>query len=60
MMLALGAGNTIGFTGYFIGGGTSPFNSILGKGSDQILAARLVNTAGEVIVADEAKETELL
>ncbi|KAK8007639.1 hypothetical protein PG989_001629 [Apiospora arundinis] len=57
---ALGNGNTVGAIPYFLGGGSSVTNSITGYGSDQIVAARVINAKGRLIEVDEEKEPDLL
>ncbi|KAK7990904.1 FAD binding domain-containing protein [Apiospora arundinis] len=57
---ALGNGNTVGAIPYFLGGGSSVTNSITGYGSDQIVAARMIDAKGRLTEVDEEKEPDLL
>ncbi|KAI0102015.1 hypothetical protein GGR51DRAFT_528291 [Nemania sp. FL0031] len=57
---ALGNGNTVGAIPYFLGGGASITTSITGYGSDQILAARMVDATGNIINVTEEDEPDLL
>ncbi|KAH6652294.1 hypothetical protein BKA67DRAFT_626979, partial [Truncatella angustata] len=57
---ALGNGNTVGAIPYFLGGGASVTTSITGYGSDQILAARMIDAEGNLVEVTEEKEPDLL
>lgn len=57
---ALGNGNTVGAIPYFLGGGSSVTNSITGYGSDQIVAARMVDAKGRLVEVTENQEPDLL
>ncbi|KAI1207303.1 uncharacterized protein F4807DRAFT_183671 [Annulohypoxylon truncatum] len=57
---ALGNGNTVGAIPYFLGGGASITTSITGFGSDQIIAARMIDAKGNIIVVTEETEPDLL
>ncbi|KAK8108728.1 FAD binding domain-containing protein [Apiospora sp. TS-2023a] len=57
---ALGNGNTVGAIPYFLGGGSSVTNSITGYGSDQIVAARMIDAKGRLVEVTEDKEPDLL
>lgn len=45
---------------YFLGGGASITTSITGFGSDQIIAARMIDARGDVVVVTEEAEPDLL
>ncbi|KAI1850462.1 hypothetical protein JX265_013424 [Neoarthrinium moseri] len=57
---ALGNGNTVGAIPYFLGGGASVTTSITGFGSDQILAARMIDAKGDLVQVTDEKEPDLL
>ncbi|KAK8022292.1 FAD binding domain-containing protein [Apiospora rasikravindrae] len=57
---ALGNGNTVGAIPYFLGGGSSITNSITGYGSDQIIAARMIDAKGRLVEVNEEEEPGLL
>ncbi|KAI1124901.1 hypothetical protein F5Y10DRAFT_248289 [Nemania abortiva] len=57
---ALGNGNTVGAIPYFLGGGASITTSITGYGSDQILAARMIDATGSIINVTDEDEPDLL
>ncbi|KAK8092005.1 hypothetical protein PG997_002366 [Apiospora hydei] len=57
---ALGNGNTVGAIPYFLGGGSSVTNSITGYGSDQVIAARMIDAKGRLVEVTEEKEPDLL
>ncbi|KAI9717577.1 MAG: hypothetical protein M1828_007138 [Chrysothrix sp. TS-e1954] len=57
---ALGNGNAIGAIPYFLNGGNSPLNSLVGCGSDQIISARMITADGRLIEANEASNASLL
>ncbi|KAI0538642.1 hypothetical protein GGR58DRAFT_525915 [Xylaria digitata] len=57
---ALGNGNTVGAIPYFIGGGASITTSITGYGSDQVLAARMIDVTGNIVNVTEEDEPDLL
>lgn len=59
-MLALGNGNTVGAIPYFLGGGASVTTSITGYGSDQILAARIIDAKGDLVNVTAETEPDLL
>lgn len=57
---ALGNGNGVGVIAFMLNGGVSVTNQITGYGSDQILAARLINAQGELVEVDERNHPDLL
>ncbi|KAI1088778.1 hypothetical protein F5B19DRAFT_505270 [Rostrohypoxylon terebratum] len=57
---ALGNGNTVGAIPYFLGGGASITTSITGYGSDQIIAARMIDARGKLVEVTEETEPDLL
>ncbi|KAI1819812.1 hypothetical protein F4861DRAFT_543576 [Xylaria intraflava] len=57
---ALGNGGTIGAIPYFLGGGASIVSSITGYGSDQILAAKMIDATGKVVNVTKDDEPDLL
>ncbi|KAJ7097076.1 hypothetical protein B0H15DRAFT_824714 [Mycena belliarum] len=59
LCLPLGSANTAGVVPMALGGGLSGFASICGCTSDNILSARLVTAAGELVVVSETSHTDL-
>ncbi|KAK7743250.1 hypothetical protein SLS53_004335 [Cytospora paraplurivora] len=57
---ALGNGTQIGAIPYFLNGGVSITTSLTGYGSDQILAARLIDAQGNLVEVTQEKEPDLL
>ncbi|KAI1288525.1 hypothetical protein F5Y03DRAFT_401742 [Xylaria venustula] len=57
---ALGNSNTVSAIPYFLGGGASITTSVTGYGSDQILAARMIDAAGNIVEVTEEGEPDLL
>ncbi|KAI8623538.1 hypothetical protein F5Y19DRAFT_481571 [Xylariaceae sp. FL1651] len=56
----LGTDNSIRAIPYFLSGGISITNSITGYGSDQILSARMISAAGDIVEVTEDGQPELL
>ncbi|RDA89836.1 hypothetical protein CP533_6947 [Ophiocordyceps camponoti-saundersi (nom. inval.)] len=54
---ALGNGNTVGAIPYFLNGGVAITTSLTGFGSDQIVAARMVDARGRLVEVTEEKKT---
>ncbi|XDG04463.1 hypothetical protein ABKA04_004078 [Annulohypoxylon sp. FPYF3050] len=57
---ALGNGNTVGAIPYFLGGGASITTSVTGYGSDQIIAARMIDARGNLVEVTEETGPDLL
>ncbi|RDA83429.1 hypothetical protein CP532_4415 [Ophiocordyceps camponoti-leonardi (nom. inval.)] len=57
---ALGNGNTVGAIPYFLNGGAALTTSLTGFGSDQIVAARMVDARGRLVEVTEDKTADLL
>ncbi|PFH60833.1 hypothetical protein XA68_10240 [Ophiocordyceps unilateralis] len=57
---ALGNGNKVGAVAYFLNGGASLTTSLTGYGSDQILAARMVDAKGKLVEVTQEKRPDLL
>ena len=55
-----GTVNTVGFIPSTVGGGLTILAPLLGYGSDNVVAARLVTAKGELITVSESENTELL
>lgn len=53
MATALGSYPTVGYVGWATHGGYGPFAANYGLGVDQIVGARVVNAAGQIVQADE-------
>ncbi|KAL8716457.1 MAG: hypothetical protein Q9220_000364 [cf. Caloplaca sp. 1 TL-2023] len=53
-------GNTVGVIPYIIGGGISSYTPLIGYACENILSARVVVASGEIIVADETKNRDVL
>lgn len=60
LFTALGNGNPVGAIPYFLNGGASVVTSRVGYGSDQIIAARMIDAKGEIVEVTEEKQPELL
>ncbi|KAL4907582.1 hypothetical protein BDW74DRAFT_176333 [Aspergillus multicolor] len=60
LFTALGNGNTVGSIPYFLGGGSSLTNSITGFGADNIISAKLITAAGDLVVVNEEEHPDLL
>lgn len=54
-----GSGEDVGIVGWLTGGGLGPLTSRFGQGSDNILQATIVTPNGEVITANECRNTDL-
>src|SRR3954471_23822109 len=54
-----GSDKTVGLGGYIQGGGHGPLSSTYGLASDQLLQATVVTPAGEILVANDAQNTDL-
>ncbi|KAJ7800231.1 hypothetical protein B0H14DRAFT_3786130 [Mycena olivaceomarginata] len=50
---AVGSGNTVGVILYYLGGGISIYTPLIGFGAENIVSARLVAAAGELVEATE-------
>ncbi|WYZ37180.1 hypothetical protein EsH8_II_000686 [Colletotrichum jinshuiense] len=59
-VLVGGVDETVGVGGHIQGGGHGPLSSTFGLGADQILQARVVTTQGQILVANEAQNQDLL
>ncbi|KAK8052542.1 FAD binding domain-containing protein [Apiospora rasikravindrae] len=57
---AVGNGNTVGVIPYYLGGGISIYTPLIGFGSDNLIAAKLVNAKGELVHVSETENPELL
>ncbi|KAI1479227.1 FAD-binding domain-containing protein [Daldinia eschscholtzii] len=57
---AVGNGNTVGVIPYYLGGGISTYTPFIGYGSENIVAAKLVNSKGELVEVSEQQDPELL
>ncbi|ROW15212.1 hypothetical protein VPNG_03071 [Cytospora leucostoma] len=57
---ALGNGTQVGAIPYLLNGGVSITTSLTGYGSDQILAARLIDAQGNLVEVTQEKEPDLL
>ncbi|KAL8805833.1 MAG: hypothetical protein Q9182_001745 [Xanthomendoza sp. 2 TL-2023] len=53
-------GNTVGAIPYMIGGGISSYTPLIGYACENILAARIVVANGDVLVASETENPDLL
>ncbi|KAL3459522.1 FAD binding domain-containing protein [Aspergillus heterothallicus] len=60
LFTALGNGNSVGAIPYFLNGGNSITSPLIGYGTDQILSARIITAAGELIDVDEGNHPDLL
>ncbi|KAL2852066.1 FAD binding domain-containing protein [Aspergillus pseudoustus] len=60
LFTALGNGNSVGAIPYFLNGGNSITSALIGYGADQILSARIVTAAGELIEVSEENHPDLL
>lgn len=58
--LAIGNGTQVGAIPYFLNGGASITTSLTGYGSDQILAARMIDAQGDLVEVTSEKEPDLL
>ncbi|KAI0006670.1 FAD-binding domain-containing protein [Xylariaceae sp. FL0662B] len=56
---AVGNGNTVGVIPYYLGGGISTYTPFIGYGSENIVAAKLVNSNGELVEVSETQDPEL-
>lgn len=59
-MLALPSSNPVGAIPFFLNGGNSPLVSKLGYGSDNLISARMVTAAGNLITVSETENSDLL
>lgn len=59
-VLVGGTVESVGVGGQVQGGGHGPLSSTFGLASDQILAARVVTTEGQILVANDAQNQDLL
>ncbi|RYP36322.1 hypothetical protein DL767_003475 [Monosporascus sp. MG133] len=59
-VLVGGVDETVGVGGHIQGGGHGPLSSTFGLGADQILQVRVVTTQGQILVANEAQNQDLL
>lgn len=57
---ALGNGTRVGAIPYFLNGGASISTPLTGYGSDQILAARMIDSKGNLVEVTQDKEPDLL
>ncbi|KAK7955671.1 uncharacterized protein PG986_004893 [Apiospora aurea] len=57
---AAGNGNTVGVIPYYLGGGISIYRPLIGFGSDNLIAAKLVNAKGELVDVSETENSNLL
>ncbi|KAF4776448.1 FAD-dependent monooxygenase [Colletotrichum scovillei] len=55
-----GVDETVGVGGHMQGGGHGPLSSTYGLAADQILQVRVVTTDGQILVANEAQNQDLL
>ena len=60
MSTALPSSNPVGAIPFFLNGGNSPLVAKLGYGSDNIVSARMVTAAGELINVSDTENTDLL
>ena len=58
--LAVANGNTVGVIPYAIGGGISSYTPLIGYACENILSARIVVANGDVIVASDVENKDLL
>ncbi|KXH56567.1 FAD-dependent monooxygenase [Colletotrichum salicis] len=58
--LVSGQVKTVGVGGFIGGGGHGPLSSHYGLAADQVLQATVVTTTGDILVANEAQNQELL
>ncbi|KAI0172810.1 hypothetical protein GGR52DRAFT_572627 [Hypoxylon sp. FL1284] len=56
---AVGNGSTVGVIPYYLGGGISAYTPLLGYGSENIVAAKLVNSKGKLVEVSETQDPEL-
>ncbi|KAI4864585.1 FAD-binding domain-containing protein [Hypoxylon rubiginosum] len=56
---AVGNGNTVGVIPYYLGGGISTYTPFVGYGSENIVAAKLINSNGELVEVSEKQDPEL-
>ncbi|KAI2615209.1 FAD-binding domain-containing protein [Hypoxylon sp. NC1633] len=56
---AVGNGSTVGVIPYYLGGGISTYTPFIGYGSENIVAAKLVNSSGELVEVSETQDPEL-
>lgn len=59
-LTAIGNGNTVGVIPYLIGGGLSSYTPLIGYGCENIVSARVVTAAGNIVVASSTENPELL
>ncbi|RYP57309.1 hypothetical protein DL769_009554 [Monosporascus sp. CRB-8-3] len=59
-VLVGGVDQTVGVGGHIQGGGHGPLSSTFGLAADQILQVRVVTTQGQILVANEAQNQDLL
>ncbi|KXH29855.1 FAD-dependent monooxygenase [Colletotrichum nymphaeae SA-01] len=59
-ILVSGQVKTVGLGGFIGGGGHGPLSSHYGLAADQVLQATVVTTAGDILVANEAQNQDLL
>ncbi|KAL9634420.1 MAG: hypothetical protein Q9204_003008 [Flavoplaca sp. TL-2023a] len=57
---AVANGNTVGAIPYMIGGGISSYTPLIGYACENILSARIVVATGDVVVASETENSDLL
>ncbi|KAL9010708.1 MAG: hypothetical protein Q9173_004390 [Seirophora scorigena] len=57
---AVANGNTVGVIPYMIGGGISSYTPLIGYACENILAARIVVANGDVVLASETENSDLL
>ncbi|KAK8006694.1 FAD binding domain-containing protein [Apiospora marii] len=57
---AVGNGNTVGVIPYYLGGGISIYTPLIGYGSENIIAAKLVTAKGELVTVSATENPELL
>ncbi|KAK8038314.1 FAD binding domain-containing protein [Apiospora phragmitis] len=55
-----GNGNTVGVIPYYLGGGISIYTPLIGFGSGNLIAAKLVNAKGELVDVSDTENSELL
>ncbi|CAL8578068.1 hypothetical protein XPA_003869 [Xanthoria parietina] len=53
-------GSTVGVIPYMIGGGISSYTPLIGYACENILSARIVVASGDIVVASEAENSDLL
>lgn len=57
---AVANGNTVGVIPYLIGGGISSYSPLLGWACENVLSARIVVASGEIVIASESQNQDLL